>query len=180
MGVNADTDRIMRKALVGKDLQRLGLVLIGDLIVRPPLARKVRHKASDYYRPEFRRVLSLDRNGMADCRVDLAVPVDWVLRDNFDILVNGGTAEHVWDQKVFFDNCHNLTTIDGIMLHVVPEVGSFSGHSKYYYDQDFFTALAKDYNYTMLHFERIKHRQGWAIYAAFKKRRKKKKAHSVE
>lgn len=169
MGVNINTDRILRELLTGKDLRKLSLVLIGDLVMRGKLSSRRNHKAADYYRPEFKRVLSLDRNGMADQKVNLAVPIDWVLRDCFDILINGGTAEHVSDQKVFWDNCHNLVMRSGIMFHVAPEEGSFLGHSNYYYTKGFFSRLAKNRNYKELYFERIKHRQGWAIYAAYRK-----------
>lgn len=44
----------------------------------------------------------------------------------FDLVYNGGTSEHCFNQYTFFENTHNLCKTGGIMFHVVPMHGGNS------------------------------------------------------
>lgn len=169
MGVNKTTIRVLREAMSHAVSRRLKLALIGDLYMRGP-GYKYR-RANTFFRETWKEVLSFDINGNADIKVDLSEPIDTKYHYYFDVLINGGTAEHVDDQKVFFDNCHDMVKPSGVILHVAPEQGSFPDHSEYYYTETFFVDYADKYDYQILSIERIKHRQGWAIYTALKKRK---------
>ena len=61
----------------------------------------------------------------------------------FDLITNFGTSEHVSDQYMCFKNIHRLTRLNGLMYHIVPRIGNWTGHCPYYYDVDFFESLAK-------------------------------------
>lgn len=41
-------------------------------------------------------------------------------RKTFDVVVNNGSTEHVFDQRAMFENIHNLCRVGGIMLHKIP------------------------------------------------------------
>ncbi len=168
MGVNINTIRILDKALKDKgDVSNYKLALIGDLYMRGPGFKH--RRANGYFRQFWKEVLSFDINGSADRNVDLSKPLPFQFINRFDVLINGGTAEHVDNQKQFWENCDKMVVPGGVMIHVAPEVGSFPGHSETYYDLNFFTTLLEAFKYRRLHYERIKHRQGWAIYVAFEK-----------
>ncbi len=168
MGVNINTIRLLDEALKPfKAVENLRLALMGDLFMRGS-GFKFR-RANAYFRQFWKEVISFDINGSADEKVDLSDPIHYRFINRFDALINGGTAEHVLNQNMFFANCHEMVKRGGVFVHVMPEIGSFPGHSKVYYDEGFFTALIRKYRYTLLRYERIKHKQGWAIYAALKK-----------
>jgi hypothetical protein len=54
--------------------------------------------------------------------MDLNEPLDaaYGYREQFDLVVNNGTGEHVFNQYALFRNMHNLCARDGMMLHIVP------------------------------------------------------------
>ena len=45
---------------------------------------------------------------------------DYNFHKQFDLVTNIGTGEHVFDQKIVFENMHNLTKDGGIMLNILP------------------------------------------------------------
>lgn len=71
---------------------------------------------------------------------------------NVDIITNIGTSEHVEFEKGQWNcwkNIHNWLKIDGIMIHELPELGSWPGHCRYYVTREFFIKL-KQYGYQIL------------------------------
>ena len=169
MGVNKHTNKILYDSLpiLQKDVD---LLLIGDLFIRVNLRKHGFRKANQHYRAEgFRSVTSMDINGKADISIDLSIPVAREYRNNYRAIINGGTAEHVSNQKIFFENIDDMAKVGAIIIHVGPEEGSFPGHCEYYYTEEFYYRYAKIFRYQILTIERHKHRQGWAIYGAFKK-----------
>ena len=44
----------------------------------------------------------------------------------FDVLTNFGTSEHVFDQRQFFANVHDLVRVGGVALHIVPTLGALN------------------------------------------------------
>ena len=67
----------------------------------------------------------------------------------FDLVTNFGTSEHVFNQSNFFENIHNLTKKDGLMIHVLPFEGYFN-HGYFNYHPIFFFDLAIFNNYEIL------------------------------
>lgn len=64
-----------------------------------------------------KRYVALDVNEDKDAIIaDLNEPVD--LGETFDLVTNNGTGEHIFDQRMVFENAHNLS--HRYMLHVLP------------------------------------------------------------
>ncbi len=169
MGVNRHTDKIMMEAL-DRPVEHLFMGLIGDLYARNSLSMKYRRANEYYHSRQWAGVDSIDINGKADLLLDLSLPLEEeVYRNWYDVIINGGTAEHVANQEVFFANIDLLAAPGAIIVHVAPEKGSFPNHSKIHYRPRFFRKLAEKYNYKILHLERKEHRQGIAIYVVYKK-----------
>ncbi|MBI3918273.1 MAG: hypothetical protein HY322_14855, partial [Betaproteobacteria bacterium] len=70
-------------------------------------------------------------------KLDLNYPVS--LGRQFDIMVNGGTAEHVFNVFQFFKSSHEMTRPGGLMVHTMPfrgwvEHGFYSFNPTFYWD----------------------------------------------
>lgn len=60
-------------------------------------------------------------------------------QQQFDLVVNNGTGEHIFDQKTVFTNMHNLCKLQGLMVHVMPfqfwlNHGFYNFQPKAYFD----------------------------------------------
>lgn len=74
---------------------------------------------------------------------------------NCDIITNIGTTEHVELEDGQYNCWHNLDSwlnVGGIMIHELPEIGSWEGHCRYYTTRDFFKSF-EDYGYEVLELE---------------------------
>jgi len=67
----------------------------------------------------------------------------------FDLVTNHGTTEHVFDQCRAFQNIHNLSAKNGIMLHEVP-FQRWINHGLYNYQPSFFHDLANANQYEVV------------------------------
>jgi len=78
----------------------------------------------------------------------------------FDIFTNIGSSEHIGEinsiqgfesgqhpQYYCFKNIHDMTKINGIMIHMVPLAGNWEKHGRFKYTLDFFDSLALLNNY---------------------------------
>ena len=98
--------------------------------------------AKVFYRAllDYRRIVAIDLHGTpAALRIDLNHPVTF--KEQFDMLVNSGTGEHVFNVFQFFKTCHEVTRPGGIMFHSMP----FSGwveHGFYNFNPTFYWDLA--------------------------------------
>ena len=72
-------------------------------------------------------------------------------RKKFDLVTNFGTSEHVFNQKNFFENVHNLTKVNGSIIHILPFEGYFN-HGYFNYQPSFFYDLALFNNYQIIYF----------------------------
>jgi hypothetical protein len=70
-------------------------------------------------------------------------------RETFDLVTNHGTTEHAFDQLSCFENVHNLSKLDGLMLHALPSQG-YQNHSFFNYHPSFFLDLAAANDYKVL------------------------------
>ena len=96
----------------------------------------------------YRKYTAIDFHGTpAALKIDLNYPVD--LGEQFDIVLNAGTAEHVFDVGQFFRTVHGLTRPGGLMIHVMP-VHGWVEHGFYSFNSTFYWDLAAANGYTML------------------------------
>jgi len=88
-----------------------------------------------------------------------AIPMDlnFILKDKFnyieqfDLVTNNGTGEHIFNQASVFENMHNLCKEGGIMLNILPFAPWFN-HCFYSYHPIFFRDLALSNQYKFLNF----------------------------
>lgn len=103
---------------------------------------------------------------------DLSKPLQ--LENTVDLLLNFGTAEHVGDtlreQYQFWLNVHNICREGGHMIHDNPQVGSWGGHCRWYYDERFFKELASKSSYKFIEYKSYPiSDQGYSIYCVLRK-----------
>lgn len=67
-------------------------------------------------------------------------------RGKYDLVTNFGTTEHIANQLNAFEVIHDLTKVNGIMLHNVPAQG-YHTHGLVNYTLKFFWMLARSNNY---------------------------------
>jgi SAM-dependent methyltransferase len=94
---------------------------------------------------------SVDFGDEPDC-VKLDLNTDQVperLRQQFDLVVNAGTTEHVANQAQAFRVIHDLTKVGGVMFHEVP-AGSWN-HGLINYTPKFFLLLHKLNDYEQVY-----------------------------
>lgn len=97
---------------------------------------------------DYREIVAIDFHGTpAAQKIDLNQPVD--LGRRFDIVIDGGTAEHVFNVHQFFKTCHDLTAPGGLMLHNNPFRGWLE-HGFYNFNPTFFWDLAGANRYETL------------------------------
>lgn len=68
------------------------------------------------------------------------------LAGKFDLVMNFGTTEHVFNQLRAFQTIHALTRVGGLTYHDLPMAG-FPGHALYRYDPMFFPLLIRANKY---------------------------------
>jgi hypothetical protein len=162
MGVNLDLlpffDLIHSKRLLCEPMIALGSLEIQELeetIRNFAIAngyqdliwgKGVRHLFRDRYQIGDYR--DCDINGAADLVCDLNKPLDRGLADSALTVLNGGTLEHVFDVARAFANMHEMTRMDGTMIHLAPL--SFYEHGFYNFNPLFFRSIAEANQYKMI------------------------------
>ena len=105
--------------------------------------------------------------------IDLSKPIrDEKLIGKFDILINGGTTEHVENQYMCWKNVHKLCKENGLVISAVPLQGNMKNHSPWRYSKRFFKNLIKRNNYSLIGMSIIglKQEKGYdCIYVSFEK-----------
>lgn len=112
-------------------------------------------KAREYYHwllnPRF--VDTIDAGGVSEHvhRIDLNEPIGpaSTLCCFHDIIINTGTIEHVFDQRQVFETIHNLTAINGLMIHAFPVEGCID-HGFYNHQPNLLNAIAAANKYEHL------------------------------
>lgn len=80
---------------------------------------------------------------------DLNTPAPEWMRNRYDVLVNTGTLEHVFDQRQAWANCHDLVRPGGLMVHGLPWSG-WVNHGMYNYQPGFILDLASANGYEIV------------------------------
>ena len=138
------------------DWKDVNICLFGNLYIRDNAKNYINKLCFDYNHISMKffqnmssYVTCFDINGK-----DGAIPYDLgyeipykSLFNKFDILINGGTIEHVNSHKnaqyICFKNVHDLCKLNSIIIHLAPEVGSWPYHCSNHYTNEFFHLLAK-------------------------------------
>ena len=76
--------------------------------------------------------------------------------EDFDIVTNFGTSEHIFNQAAIMRFMHELTRVNGVMLHVLPVAGG-RDHGFYNYHPSFFWDIATANGYEVLVFDYFPH-----------------------
>lgn len=113
--------------------------------------------AKDMYRHLFapRRIVSIDLNGTLEAlRHDLNGPIP--CEELFDLCINHGTAEHIFNVSQVFVTMHDRTKDGGLMIHESPftgwiDHGFYCLHPTLFYD----VAAANCYEIVLLAVEEI-------------------------
>lgn len=93
-----------------------------------PTSADVFELAKKFYRAVLgeHRMIAIDLDGRpAALEYDLNRPVSQRL-PQFDLLINTGTIEHIFDQRQVWQTCHEITAPGGLMVHVAPMAGWFN------------------------------------------------------
>lgn len=93
---------------------------------------------------------AFDLAGRKAIKLDLnRAGVPWRYRRRFNLVVNGGTTEHLANQANAFRFIHDLTDVGGVMVHGVPCQGMFT-HGLVNYTMKFFWNLSEQNRYEVL------------------------------
>ena len=114
---------------------------------------------------------SIDINGadnsfQFDLNYDLSEKYNF--NKKFDLVINNGTGEHVFNQFSLFKNIHQITKNNGIMLHILPFI-DWINHGFYNFNPILFADLAASNHYEILDII-LANRNGGEV---FKKNKKK-------
>lgn len=77
-----------------------------------------------------------DFEGAAICH-DLNEPIPDSLRQRYDVVLDGGTLEHVFDVRQAYQNCMEMVKVGGHYLGISPS-NNFMGHGFYQFSPEFF------------------------------------------
>ena len=143
--LSEDIDALVEDAQLREELhQRMVTILCGDSPYQSWDLAKVFFKAC----LDYRKYTAIDFQGTPEARrIDLNYPV--ALGEQFDVLINAGTAEHVFNVAQVFRSAHELTRTGGLMIHVMPFRGWLE-HGFYSFNSTFYWDLASANDYTML------------------------------
>ncbi len=95
--------------------------------------------------------VAIDLNGKDGAiPLNLDDPVPFLFRDQFDVVTNYGTSEHVSDQYHVFKNAHDMCKMNGLIINIVPREGHWPGHCRYFYTQEFVAALQDACDYELV------------------------------
>jgi SAM-dependent methyltransferase len=143
--LSEDIDALVDDAQLREELhQRMVTILCGESPYQSWDLVKLFFKAC----LDYKKYTAIDFHGTPDARkLDLNYPLD--LGEQFDILVNAGTAEHIFDVGQFFRTAHEVTRPGGLMVHVMPYRGWLE-HGFYSFNSTFYWDLAAANGYTML------------------------------
>lgn len=97
---------------------------------------------------DYRSIASIDLDGTENAlRYDLNIPLP--LENQYHVLINTGTAEHVFNIYQFFKTVHERTYPGGLMVHAFPFTG-WLDHGFYNFSPTFVADLASANRYQML------------------------------
>ena len=108
----------------------------------------------NFFKNDFKQYFSIDLHNHPEvtlCDLSIYQPKKFYV----DIITNFGTSEHVEYEEGQYNcwkNMHDWLMVDGIMIHEIPEYGSWKNHCRYYTDYNFFKKM-EDCGYQILEFD---------------------------
>jgi SAM-dependent methyltransferase len=81
----------------------------------------------------------------ADIVADLNVPLPSELSNKFDVVIDGGTTEHVYNVAIALENCSRLCKPGGQIIHILP-ADNFNGHGFWQFSAELFFSLYSSVN----------------------------------
>lgn len=105
-----------------------------------------------YLKIGLEKYLAIDVNSRMDAicmDLNLDFEKHYSFTEKFNLVTNAGTGEHIFNQYTVFNNMHNVTKKDGIMIHVLPSFG-WIDHGFYNFQPNLFKDLAKENSYTLI------------------------------
>ena len=100
----------------------------------------------------YMNYFSIDINGANESfQFDLNQNISQAYKFNerYELVINNGTGEHVFNQYSLYENIHNLTNKNGIMLHIMPFI-NWVNHGFYNFNPILYADLAAANNYQIL------------------------------
>ena len=117
------------------------------------LEKKISFSTRDYFSAiGYYDYQSIDINGAYDSYefdLNLNIVDTYDFQKKYDLVINNGTGEHVFNQANLYINMHNLTKKNGLMLNILPFI-DWINHGFYNYNPIFFGDLAASNNYEIL------------------------------
>ncbi len=103
-----------------------------------------------FYKTTFnaQKISAIDLHG-TDIAINHDLNTQFDVKEQFDLLTNLGTGEHVFNQYMFFKNMHELTKTGGFMLHSFPNQGCYD-HGFFNYHPTFVFDLADANKYQVV------------------------------
>jgi len=101
----------------------------------------------------FSKYLAIDVNTEKDAialDLNLDLRKEYNYTEQYDLVTNNGTGEHIFNQLTVFKNVHDLCKVGGIMIHNLPFTG-YLDHGFYNFQPNLFVELARSNKYTMKH-----------------------------
>jgi hypothetical protein len=101
---------------------------------------------------DFKEYSSIDINGeLNSFRFDLNFDIieKYNFNNKYDLVINNGTGEHVFNQLSFFKNFHNLTKKNGLMLNILPFI-DWINHGFYNFNPIIFADMAASNDYEIM------------------------------
>lgn len=150
----ARTSVFFRQDELAKWAQMHGVPLAADVDVRlshdPRLASQGCLSDVSFFRLlGFEEVVSADVSGYEEADViwDLNEPAPAALRDRFDVVIEAGTIQHVFDQHQVFVNVHDVLKPGGRVIHAMSPSNNHVDHGFYMFSPTLFADVYRTFGY---------------------------------
>ncbi len=127
--------------------------LISNLLfIKDKLLKKEKIMSEDFFKAlKFSQYSSIDLNGAYNSlNFDLNhdIKEKYKFNKKFSLVINNGTGEHVFNQYSLFKNIHDLCSVGGVMLHILPFI-DWINHGFYSFHPIMFADLTAANNYNI-------------------------------
>jgi len=102
--------------------------------------------------------------------VDLNKPVSKDLHERFDVIYDGGTTEHIFDQVSVMKNVHSMLKVGGRIIHASPSTGHVD-HGYYMFSPTMFWEYYAANSYSLettyvIKYDQLHHmkKNSWTVY----------------